>query len=299
MRRGPGASPMREASQGKAKKNIGKRRSSPDASRAGAPCVETAQNQAQAPQANLEASGRRVFELAPGRLKRPLGAMILWLSGLPALLACFFDIKRDKEKKGRKRRKRQKGNGKAQEEKQDGSAAPWRCGAAHPGLGRAGPARLLRPRLGFALGKKKRERLIRRPLPATAKRRRPRTFRPRRTPPKQSSARAGDNRPAPSPWMFGGPKAPGPKGRGKPRLGRRAKLAALSQARRGAPMGWPGWSPAGCRLRRPLRSRRFLALRRRIRLGADSIRSRRGRLARRRFRPAPGRRRFEAAAAGC
>ena len=79
---------------------------------------------------------------------------------------------------------------------------------------------------------------------------------------------------------------------------RRDLVDALSQARRGALMGWPGWNPAGCRLRRPLRSRRFFALRRRIRPGADSVRSRRGRLRRARLRRRLARR-FAAAAAGC
>lgn len=218
--------------------------------------------------------------------------MIVWRFGLPALSARFPNIKRDTEKK---RRKRQRGKGQAQEDNQDGSS-PRRCGAAHPGLGRAGRARLIRPRLGCALGKK-RERLIRRPLPATARRRRPRTTR--------SAPRAAKTKPGPGGrqsarakpmevWLL---KAPGPKGRENRGLAG-AKLAALSQARRGALMGWPGWSPAGCRLRRPLRSRRFLALRLRIRPGADSVRSRRGRLRRARLRRRLARR-FAAAAAGC
>ena len=219
--------------------------------------------------------------------------MIVWRFGLPALSARFPNIKRDTEKK---RRKRQRGKGQAQEDNQDGSS-PWRCGAAHPGLGRAGRARLIRPRLGCALGKK--EGTADPPPLARNGEAAPPKDDPIRAARRQNKARSG--RATIGPRQAHGslaPQGPRPQGPGKPRLGRRAKLAALSQARRGALMGWPGWSPAGCRLRRPLRSRRFLALRLRIRPGADSVRSRRGRLRRASLRRRLARR-FAAAAAGC
>lgn len=209
MRKGPGASPMRAAPQGKAKKNIGKRRSIPGAFARRRALLSARAKPGPSASSEFGSVGKARFRAcAPGRPKRPLGAMIVWRFGLPALSARFPNIKRDTEKK---RRKRQRGKGQAQEDNQDGSS-PWRCGAAHPGLGRAGRARLIRPRLGCALGKK-RERLIRRPLPATARRRRPRTTR--------SAPRAAKTKPGPGGrqparaepmevWLL---KAPGPKGR--------------------------------------------------------------------------------------
>lgn len=218
--------------------------------------------------------------------------MIVWRFGLPALSARFPNIKRDTEKK---RRKRQRGKGQAQEDNQDGSS-PRRRSAAQGGPGEPGPAVFAETR--DALGKKEG---TADPPPLA---RNGETAPPKGVPIR--AARAAKTKPDPGgrqparaePWDVRRTQGPRPQGPGKLRLGRRAKLAALSQARRGALMGWPGWSPAGCRLRRPLRSRRFVALRRRIRPGADSVRSRRGRLRRARLRRRLARR-FAAAAAGC